>query len=387
MRQNEMPAKARIRVAFFIDDLGIGGTQTWLTLLIPALARRGFEMRVYSMRAISHPENVVRLRAHAAVEIVGESRLWAGVGLVHLVRALRVWRADILQTALPTADILGRILARISGVPTVYSSIRGRALNKPRYQRWLGRRTARWARGVVFNDRDAIPRAERLEGIRSHQAVYIPNGVAAIAPRRSVNDVRIELNTSPNAVVIGTIARLHLAKAQLDLVRAFAILRRHRPAAVLWLIGEGDERAGIEQEVARLDLAAHVRMPGTRDDVRDILEAMDLFALPSHWEGMPNVLMEAMAAGRPVVASNVDAIPELVIDGVTGWLVPPGDPSALARTIDSVLADRNRAAEVARAGMAHVLRNFSVNSMVSAYERLYRGGLQAPTAGSKARYR
>lgn len=383
MSQNEMPPKGRVRVAFFIDDLGIGGTQTWLTHLIPALASRGFEMRVYSMRAIAHPENLARLRGHAAVEIVGESRLWAGVGLVHLVRALRAWRADILQTALPTADILGRILARLSGVPTVYSCIRGRALNKPSYQRWLGRRTARWVRGVVFNDRDAIPRAERLEGIRPHQAVYIPNGVAAIAPRQSVGNVRRGLQTSPDAVVIGTVARLNVAKAQLDLIRAFAILRRHNPAAVLWLIGEGDERAGIEQEIARLNLAAHVRMPGTRDDVRDLLEAMDLFALPSHWEGMPNALMEAMAAGRPVVASNVDAIPELVIDGVTGWLVPPGDPSALARTIGNVLADRSRAAEVGQAGRAHVLRNFSIDAMVCAYERLYRTALQRPT-GSRA---
>ena len=378
MSQDRMPAKGRVRVAFFIDDLGVGGTQTWLTLLIPALASRGFEMRVYSMRAIAHPENLARLGAHAVVEVVGESRLWAGEGLIHLVRALRSWRADILQTALPTADVLGRVLARLSGVPTVYSSIRGRALTQSSYQRWLGRRTARWAHGVVFNDRDAIPRAERLEGIRPHQAVYIPNGVAAIAPRRSVDDVRHELQTPSDAVVIGTIARLHQAKAHLVLLRAFAILRRHNPAAVLWLVGDGPERAGIRREIARLNLAAHVRMPGTRDDVRDILEAMDLFALPSHWEGMPNALMEAMAAGRPVVASNVDAIPELVVDGVTGWLVPPGDPNALARTIENVLADRGRAAEVGQAGMAHVLRNFSVDAMANAYERLYRMGLQGP---------
>jgi glycosyltransferase involved in cell wall biosynthesis len=369
--------RAPIRLAFFIDDLGIGGTQTWLTLLVRALASRGFDMRVYVMRAIWHPENLRRLQPHADVEIIGEARLRAGLGLVRLARALTTWRADVVQTALPTSDMIGRTLGRLVGVPAIFSSIRGRNVDKPAWQRWLDRRTAGWAQAVVFNDRDAIPFAMRHEGIRSRQVVYIPNGVAVTAPRRPAREIRDELRTAAEATVIGTVARLGAPKSQEDLLRAFAVVRRRHPAAVLWLIGDGERRSALEQEARRLEIAAHVRMPGARDDVRDILESIDLFALPSRWEGMPNALMEAMAAGRPAVASDIDGIRELIRHGETGWRVPPGDVDVLARTMLDILADRERAAQVGRTARAHVERHFSLDRMAYAYETLYRQGVEA----------
>jgi glycosyltransferase involved in cell wall biosynthesis len=367
--------RAPIRLAFFIDDFIVGGTQTWLALLVRALAVRGFEMRVYCMRAHAHPENVRRLSAYATVEIIGESRLWTGVGLVHLARALKTWPADIVQTLLPTSDMVGRTLARLVGVPVIFSSIRGRAADKPGWQRWLDRRTARWAQAVVFNNREGIPDALQQEGIRPHQVVYIPNAVEVLPAQRSPRDVRGELQTPPEATVIGTVARLHPAKSQEDLLRAFAVVRRHVPDAVLWLIGDGERRGALEQEAQRLGVAAHVRMPGTRLDVRDILEAMDLFALPSRWEGMPNALMEAMAAGRPVVASDIDGIRELIRHGETGWRVPSGNPDELAQTMIGVLADRARAARVGQAALAHIQQGYSLDRMADAYAQLYREGL------------
>lgn len=366
---------ASIRLAFFIDDLGIGGTQTWLTLLVPALARRGFEMRVYCMRAISDPENVRRLSEHAEVQIVGEGRMWAGIGLVELMRGLKTWPADVVQTALPTSDMIGRTLAQLMQVPAIFSTIRGRNVDKPLWQRWLDRRTVHWAQAIVFNDREAIPFAIRHEGVRQHQVVFIPNGVAASAARRSVHDVRAELKTPPEATVIGTIARLHASKSQEDLLAAFAVVRQHNPTAVLWIIGEGDRRAALEREAKRLDVSDHVRMPGIRYDVHDTLQAIDVFALPSRWEGMPNSLMEAMVAGRPVVASDIDGIRELVSHGETGWRIPPGDVGALARTIIEIIADRDRAVRVGRAAMAHMHRHFSIKGMADAYATLYRDGL------------
>lgn len=365
-----------VRLAFFIDDLGVGGTQTWLTLLVRALAIRGFEMRVYCMRAIADPENVRRLRSCAAVEVIGEGRLRAGVGLVHLARALKTWPADVVQTALPTSDMIGRSLARLVRVPAVFSSVRGRAEDKPGWQRWLDRRTARWAQAVVFNNPDGVPVAIEREGIHPRQVVYIPNGIALTSAQRSARDVRDGLQTPPEATVIGTVARLHASKSQEDLLRAFGLVRQRVPDAVLWLVGEGERRAALEQEARRLGIAAHVRMPGTRLDVRDVLEAMDVFVLSSRWEGMPNALMEAMAAGRPVIASDIDGIRKLIQHGETGWRVPPGDPATLAQTIFEVLADRPRAAQVGRAALEHVREHFSIERMADAYARLYREGLE-----------
>ncbi len=373
--QAEPRTQSRINLAFFIDDLGIGGTQTWLTLLVEALVGRGFDMRVFCMRKISHPETLRRLAPYAEVEIIGEARLRAGVGIAQLASALRRWPAHVVQTALPTSDMIGRTLGRLVGVPAIFSSIRGRNVDKPAWQRWLDRRTARWAQTIVFNDREAIPFAVRHEGVRPHQVLYIANGVPAITPQRSAREVRAELQTPCEATVIGTVARLHPSKAQDVLLRAFAMVRTHDPSAVLWLVGDGERRAALEREARRLDIADHVRMPGARNDVRDILEAIDLFALPSRWEGMPNALMEAMAAGRPAVASDIDAIRDLVTDGVTGWLVPPDQADALAHKMIEALADRDHAARVGQAAMAHIRAHFSVERMADAYEELYRASL------------
>ena len=364
-----------VHLAFFIDDLIVGGTQTWLVHLAEALSRRGFALRVYAMRNRAHPQILARLGTHAAVEIVGEPRLWRLAGLAHLARELRTWPADILQTLLPTSDWIGRLLGRWTGVPVVLSSIRGRNVDKPVWQRGLDRATARWAQAVIFNNRDAIPFAVRHEGVRAHQAIYIPNGVALRPLSADRTRVRAELQTPPAAPVIGTVARLHASKGQLDLLRAFAAVRQRRPDAVLWLV-EGDQRAALAAEARRLGLADAVRMPGIRADVEDVLAAMDLFALPSRWEGMPNALLEAMAAARPVVASDVDGIRELIVQDETGWRVPPGDVPALAAALLDGLADPGRAARLGLAARTWVQAHASLERMADAYEAVYRDHLE-----------
>lgn len=367
-----------VNLGIFIDDLGVGGTQNWLSLLVPALAAQGFAMRIYSMRAIAHPEILERLTPYARVEIIGERSLWGGVELLRLAKELRTWPAQVVQTVLPTSDMIGRSLAWLAGVPAIFSSIRGRNIDKPGWQRWLDRRTAHLAEAVVFNDRDAVPFAIRHEGIRAGQVVYIPNGVSITTARRPPGDIRRELGTSPDATVIATVARLHPSKGQQYLLRAFRLVRDRRPGAVLWLVGDGECRGALERETTELGIAESVRFAGTRRDVRDILDAVDLFALPSLWEGMPNALMEAMAAGRPVVASDTDAIRELVIHGKTGWMVRPGDAEGLAHCMTDVLADPGRAADIGQAGLQHVRQHFSLERMVDAYATLYRDGLKKP---------
>ena len=361
-----------LHLAFFIDDLIVGGTQRWLVHLTEALARRGFESRVYSLRDRSHPHILERLRPHARVEIIGEPRLWRAEGLVHLARELRAWPADILQTLLPTSDWIGRSLGRGLRVPVVLSSIRGRLMDKPAWQLALDRATARWAQAVIFNNRDAIPFAIRREGVRPEQALYIPNGVAIHPLSAARAQVRAELRTPDTAPVIGTLARLHPSKNQTALLRAFADVRRLRPDAFLWIVGEGDLRPALEAEARRLDLASAVRMPGIRHDVDDVLSAIDCFALPSRWEGMPNALLEAMAAARPVVASDIDGIRELVADGETGWRIPPDDIPALTAALLRALDQPDLAARLGHNARAWVQTHASLERMADAYADAYR---------------
>ena len=367
-----------LRAAFFIDDLAIGGTQRQLGYLVPALVERGFEVRVYCMRAIFDPEIVSGLKRSADVRIIGEMRLVAGIGLLLLALELRRWRADVVQTMLPTSDMIGRTLGRLVGVPAIFSSIRGRNFGKPAWQRWLDRRTARWAKAIVFNvtNPDSIAFAVQHEGVRAEQVVLIPNAVAKSIASRARADMRAEFKTAPEAKVVANIARIvPEKKGQVELLRAFALLRETHPDAVLWIVGDGEERGVLEREAERLGIAPAIRMAGARHDIADILGAIDLFVLPSRWEGMPNALMEAMAAGCPVIASEVDGNLELVRHGETGWCVPVNDVERLARAMDNALADPDAAHAVGRAAATFMQEEFSIDRMADSYARLYRYGL------------
>lgn len=361
-----------IHLAICIDDLIVGGTQRWLVHLCRGLSARGFDIRVYSMRNRTHPMILKQLQDCARVEIIGESRLWRLEGLRFLAREFREWPTDILQTLLPTSDWLGRSLGRWTRIPVVMSSIRGRNAAKPWWQLALDRATARWAQAVIFNNRAGVPFALKHEGIREHQVHIIPNGVEPGDPAADGANARFELQTPPDAVVIGTIGRLHPAKSPKNLLQAFSEVKKSHPEAVLWLIGEGKERKALENEAKRLKIEKSVRMPGNRADIPQILAAMDLFVLPSNREGMPNALLEAMASGTPVIASDIDGIRELIQDGQTGRLIPPNNVPELTKAIQNALKDRKMAEKWSENAKNLVLEHFSMQKMLTDYENLYR---------------
>jgi glycosyltransferase involved in cell wall biosynthesis len=362
-----------LRIVLIIDDLGIGGTQTWLRHLAAGLAARGHALRVYCIRNIAHPANVKDLANFAEVQILGETRFRLLYGFVQLWCELRRWRPDIVQTQLPTSDWIGRLVARAAGVPTVISSVRGRNLDKPWWQRFLDRSTARFADRVVFNSAAGLPEAIRREGIRPEQAVHIPNGVAipAPVPPERVAALRQSLGIGNTATVLGTVGRLSPPKGHDILLAALpSVLARH-PDTILWLVGDGPLRNSLERQAKTLGIAEKVRFLGSRDDVPELLAAIDLVIQPSRFEGMPNAVMEAMAAGKPVVATDVDAVPTLITDGEDGWLTEPEHPVHLAETILQALESPHRAA-IGHAAQAKMQAHFPLERMVDAYEQLYR---------------
>lgn len=183
--------------------------------------------------------------------------------------------------------------------------------------------------------------------------------------------LREEYDLPPEGPIVGVVARLEQEKGHPTLIDAWAQVHAEIPEATLLVVGEGSRRALLEQHVAGLGLSSSVVFTGRRDDVPAVTAALDVAVLPSFREAQGLTILEAMALSRPVVASNVGGIPEMVEDGVTGLLVPPHDSTALARAILRLLRDHPLADTLGRAGHDLVHERFCVELMVRAVETIY----------------
>jgi sugar transferase (PEP-CTERM/EpsH1 system associated) len=300
-------------------------------------------------------------------------RLWS---------ALRKLKPDLVQTynigALDAAPI-----ARFAGVRRVVHAEHGRDAADPRGQsrkyRLLRRRLQPFIARYVAVSRDLQTWLAVSVGIEPSKIAYIPNGVdvtrfTAVLGRRSDRPL-LGAFVPAGTLVIGTVGRLDAVKDQAGLVCALRILCDADPERGVQLrlviIGEGSEHRNLEQQIARLDLTGQVRLLGNREDVPALLTECDVFALSSLAEGMPLTVLEAMASGLPVVATNVGGVSEVVDDGVTGTLVASGDPAAFARALGAYVRDGNLRRQHGRAGRARVETQFGLSAMVSAYSALY----------------
>ncbi|MEA3308129.1 MAG: glycosyltransferase, partial [Chloroflexota bacterium] len=206
-------------------------------------------------------------------------------------------------------------------------------------------------------------------GIPRHKIVVIPNGIDAQAFEHlpAKPQARARLGLPLNSTLVGTVARLNPVKRLDVLLQATALMNDVHVV----IVGAGPEWERLKTLRKQLGLADRVHLAGQQSNVPEWLAALDLFALTSDWEGMSNALLEAMAAGLPVVATAVGGTPEVVVDGETGFLVPPRDPNALAQAIIRLLRDPDLRHQMGEAGRARVAAHFSVEQMVRKTEALY----------------
>jgi glycosyltransferase involved in cell wall biosynthesis len=209
-----------------------------------------------------------------------------------------------------------------------------------------------------------------VEGISPEDTLFIPNGIPA-PPAASGNDVRAELGIPPDAPVIGTVSVLRPQKALDVLLRAAKILVEEFPGLRVLIAGEGDRREALEELARELGLEGTVMFLGVRTDVPDVLAALDIAVSSSDFEGSPLSVMEYMEAARPVVATRVGGVPDLIDDGVHGLLVQPQDPAAFAAAVAELLRDPARAAEMGRRGQERRRKEFDISVMVKRLEELY----------------
>lgn len=363
-----------MKVTYIIDSLRRHGTQRFLIHLTRGLAELGYRQQIIELSGAADRDiEEALVTAGAGVVHIGKhSFLWAGAGWFRLVRVLRQSKPDVVITFLPVADTLGRPAARLAGVPTLLSSIRARDLAKPRWQRLWDRRTVHWARKIIFNSRYVVEYAKKEEGIRDEQVVVIPNGVADLRARalQHRETSRRDLGLDPGTIVLGSVGRLQPQKNQTLLLRACAELPVANPVWRLLIVGDGPDKAKLQAIASELGLKARVLWLGAQPEVERLLAAMDLFVHTADFEGMPNALMEAMAMGLPVIASQIDGARELIHDGLDGYLVPPGDAAMFSDRIRTVMNDPDLARRLGENAHASVLAAFGLPQMVHAYHTL-----------------
>jgi glycosyltransferase involved in cell wall biosynthesis len=202
-----------------------------------------------------------------------------------------------------------------------------------------------------------------------HYGLEIP--VKVIDRRIARPLLRQELGLAPDAVLIGTVGRLIAQKGVVYALRGFARIAAQYPQAHLIVAGEGGLRAALEAETQALGVDEHVHFLGWRDDVPHLMAGIDVFLMPSLWEGFGLVLLEAMAQSVPVIGSAVSAIPEIVVDGETGRLVPPRDPAAIASALEALLEDEALRRHMGMMGLDRLETRFNADRMASATLVLY----------------
>lgn len=364
------PILRRLTVMQLVDATGRGGAERMLVDLALGLDRDRFDVSVCATR---HALEYQPLLDAAGVPtlVLGRRSRWDFRRLARLVRVLRDRPVHIVHSHLFGSNTWGRLLGKMAGVPVIIA-----------HEHWSSRsRTEIAIDRLLYRLSDAIVVASdeskrlmmELEGIPSRRLTVIRNGVdPAPFDTHAVDDARPEFGIAPGETVFGTVARLDPFKGgQDDLLRAFARLRSARPDTRLLVIGDGPQRPELQALAGSLGLGDAALFTGTRGDIPRLLRAMDVFVLPSRREALPLAILEAMAAGLPVVATRVGGVPETIEDNATGLLVPAGDSEALGAGLARLADAPELRARLGLAGRAHFRAGFTVHHMVRAVEALY----------------
>jgi len=358
------------RLLYLITELDVGGAEKTLYELVSRLDRRRFDPIVGCLTGRGPIGE--RLSSLGVPVIYFDFRGWWDLGgLLRLRRALEEQRPQVLHMFLFHAGLAGRLAAAGLRIPCKLYSVR---VEEPRrWHLWLDRLTRGLVDRVVCVSESTATYVRREIGFAQRRIFVIPNGV-------DVDRWNVDLLAMPGscgipdgAPVVGVVGRLDTQKDPFTMLETARIVKEQVPDVVFAFAGRGPLYEQCLGRVAELGLSENVRWLGWLDDTRPLVARMDLLAMSSRWEGMPNAILEAMAAGRPVVASAVGGARELVVDGVTGYLVPPRHPQALAERVVSLLRSEEKRRSMGRAGRERVQKHFSLEEMVRRHEFLYDG--------------
>ena len=359
-----------LRILHIIATLDRAGAEKQLALLAAGLPRDRFDVHVCALTRGGPLEAELRA-AEIPVNVIGKRFKFDPFAFVRLRRHIRRLRPDIVQTWMFTANSYGITAAKSEGVKHILSGERCVDRWKSGWQLSLDRHLSRWVEATIVNS-SSVRDFYIARGLPAEKFIVIPGGGPSSrpsdVPRESLLD---ELDIPRDAWLIGAIGRLWPQKRIKDLIWAADLAHLLHEKAMLVVLGDGPERAMLERFTRLIEAQGHVRFLGHRDDVWRIIPHLDVLWLGSQYEGLSNSVMEAMAAGVPVVASDIPEMRELVIDGETGFLVPIGGRAARVRATDKIIGDEKFARRLGESARGRAAEKFSVERMIRSHANLY----------------
>lgn len=377
----------KIRIMEMIDKPSLGGGQTALLLLAGNLDRSRFEVAISSGGEGPLAEEA-RQKGITYIPVSLGKRLSLGP-LKEITAVLREQKIDILHTHGGIAGLYGRSAAFRAGTPAVVHTLHGihyLHYRNPFLRRLyvlLERRYSRSTDRLILVCQSDLRQARKHRLAPEGKMTVILNGTD-VRPELGADDIsrrKNELGWPPGRRVVGTVARLHRQKGVASLLRAAPRILSAFPEARTVVVGDGPQGGSLRREAQRLGLEGRFLFLGERKDAKALMALFDIFVLPSLWEGLPFVLVEAAALGKPVVATAVDGVPEILEDGKTGLLVRPGNPTALAEAVIRLLKDKEEARRLGETARKLVPPRFPLRRMVDQTQNLYLDVLRGKIGG------
>lgn len=367
-----------MRLLWLIDSLTLGGAETLAAKFAIEARRRGLDVTLAVLKTIGG--NPIEKRLHdadVAIVHLGSKNLRDVRAFRRLISLIRDERYELVHSHLTYASIWGAVASARTGVPHVATlhtlplKPGAGAADRVR-QRLLVSLLTRYAARVI-----AVSDAQRSAWIqatplRSDKVIVVPNGVATAGDEPSSAAREEGMTSTSDSPAIGTIAALRRGKGFDILLPAFRRVQQEMPHATLRVAGDGALRDALQRQATDLGIAASTEWLGYREDVDAVLARLDVFVHPTFEDALPTAVLEAMAAGVPVVASAIGGVPEIITHEVDGLLVAPGDVDALAAAILRLLRDAGLRTRLAEAGRATIGRRFAVDVWIESLLGVYR---------------
>ena len=361
-----------LQILFLLTSLAYGGAETQVVRLAIRLKLRGWEVAVASLMP---PKAYVEDLEAAGIPVFSlniRRKLPDPRPVLRLARIIRKWQPDVVHSHMVHANLLARIVRFLAPIPVLICS--ARSIDEGgRFREVLYRLTDPLCDLTTQVSQAGLERYVRMGAVPRHKIRYIPNGVDTERFKPNLEDrLKFRKELGVDGFVWLAVGRFDPPKDYPSMLQAFARVVHKHSNTILLIAGDGPLRKTMENLARELGIEKRTKFLGIRRDIPQLMNAADAYVMSSSWEGMPNVLLEASATGLPIVATDVGGNREIVLDGVTGFLVPPRNPEALARTMLRImdLSDEERK-EMGKRARKHIEVKFNLDRVVDLWEILY----------------